>query len=276
MSNLKIILGLTLLIAMVSQNHLDPSPLNLLRPADGVGNWFGMPGALVAGFFWDFMGICGLVLPLSLIFLKHKDGLSRRQVVLLDTSVLLVLTMGLAQLSATPDSTLIEMTGIIGSISNLYLQPFPGRLMTLLIAVGFLVRYARHYQFSSQSLILLQKVGMVLLLLIAYLDGLAKKRLGWLGERLSNTVSPFSVASREKLNAAKRHSAGKWRIVSSKILDWLIEMNPVNRLHEEKPGLSGIRNLDQTVVRELKQRELLRHTIAEFEKRSANERLHNQ
>ncbi len=266
---LKVIVGLILFIAMISHSRLDPSPLNLLRPAEGIGNWLGMPGALVAGCLTDLLGWCGFLLPLSLLVLNHNKILNRRQVVLLDTTVILMFTIGLGQLSLEGNTQMT--TGLVGAVANMYLQEFPGKLITILIAAGFIVRYSKHYQLNLQFFNMIQQLGAISLVFIAYLDGFAQKRVSKLSRKLKHHVSPLSTASKRKLTAAKDKTASSWRVASRKLADWLLEHNPFYRIPIENAGPTGTGLLSEEATMELKKRKLLRHTIEELERRSAME-----
>ncbi len=167
---LKVLLGLFLLIGMVSQGRLDPSPLNLLRPAEGIENWFGLPGALAAGFLRDLFGICGFLAPLSIIFLKHNEKLKSWQAVLLDTALIVLLTIGLAQFSFSPNVQPALSAGLLGAIANVHLHQFPGKLITLLVVAGFSARYIKHYQFNRHFFTMIGQLGALLTFLAAYLD----------------------------------------------------------------------------------------------------------
>ena len=178
----KIILGLILFVAMMSYNQLDPSPLNLLWPDEGIHNWLGLPGALVSGFLIEIFGWCGFLLPLFLTVLSHKKSISRRQAVLLDIAVIMLLTIGLAQLMMSPDARLASLTGILGIVSNIQLEQFPGKLITILLVAGFIVRYSNHFLLNHHFIEMMQHLGAVLLAVLVQFGGFGKKeaqQTGW-------------------------------------------------------------------------------------------------
>jgi len=270
-SSLKIILGLILLVAMISQGRLDPSPLNLLSPAEGISNWLGLPGALVAGFFLDIFGWCGFLFPLSILLLKHRPQLSPRQAVLLDTMFILLLTIGFAQLSSSPDEQSSRFTGLLGSISNIHLHEFPGKLITLLIVIGFGVRYARHYQFNRQLFVSGGHFGALLLVLGNIIQRTVGKRMGNVGEKLKQRVSPFSEALKLKLSDAKDRIAKNWSAASGKAMDWILAVNPFHRMPIENPIAPGLTCLGEDAEKELERRRLLSRIVEEYERRSVAE-----
>lgn len=55
-----------LLSSLVSFHRFDPTLTNLLYPGRGVGNWLGLPGALIGGTLVEGLGTASLLLPLLL------------------------------------------------------------------------------------------------------------------------------------------------------------------------------------------------------------------
>ena len=267
--SLKVLLGLILFTAMISQHHLDPSPLNLLRPTDGVSNWLGVPGALTAGFINDLLGWCGFLLPLSLLLLTHTEILNRRQIVLLDSTAIILIAVGMGQLFADVDYN--PVSGLVGTISFRYFGQFPGKLITLLVVTGFLVRYAKHYQLNLHFLIMLSQMIGILAVGFRYFDGFLQKRFGKVIKTLKQQVSPFSDVFQQKLSNAKTGISQGWRVTVGKAGGWLLERNPFYRLPSDTKDLTVVGLTGDHAVRELKQRKLLSATVEELERRSLME-----
>lgn len=57
-------------LALLTQGAGDPSPFSLVSPAEGISNWFGLTGSLVAGLFLDLFGSMAYVLPLMPLLLR--------------------------------------------------------------------------------------------------------------------------------------------------------------------------------------------------------------
>jgi len=267
LSYLKVIVGLILLLSLVTQNRLDPSPLNLLWPAEGISNWLGLPGAILAGFLVDLLGWCGYLVPLSLLAFVHKNGLNRWQITILDSASILLVTIGLAQLTSQADAQLGRMTGLIGVISNIYLEEFPGKLITILIVVGFIVRYASHYRVNWHFVVMLRQSAAILMLVLMSLDRFTEKRFGWLRKRLGHYFAPLSSASKDRLTAAKQGSVRNWSAIHNTVGNWLLDLNPFCRLPSEKDGGVQTGHLPDDILTELEKRKLLSDTIMELERR---------
>ena len=174
---MKIFLGLFLLVAMMIHSHLDPSPLNLLWPDEGIHNWLGLPGALAAGFLIEIFGWCGILIPLFLLILGHKKTIPPWQAFVLDMAVVMLLTIGVAQLMITPMGNMARITGILGTISSTQLEPFPGRLITILLVVGFIVRYSKHFLLNFQFFLMIQNLGTLLFVLLIEFRKIGTKKL---------------------------------------------------------------------------------------------------
>ncbi len=267
LSYLKVIAGLILLLSLITQNRLDPSPLNLLWPAEGISNWLGLPGAILAGFLTDVFGWCGFLVPMSLLALVHKNGRNRWQITILDSAAILLVTIGLAQLASQADAQLGRMTGLIGVVSNIYLQEFPGKLITILIVVGFFVRYASHYRVNWHFFVMLRQSTVILMLVLMFLDRFAQKRFSRIRKRLGHYFAPLSSASKDRLTAARQGSARNWSAISGIVGNWLLDLNPFCRLPSEKDGGVQTGHLPDDILTELEKRRLLSDTIMELERR---------
>lgn len=263
----KIILGIILLITLFSHDQLDPSPLNLLWPVDDIGNWLGLPGALASGFLTEIFGQCGFLVPVFLLVFNHKDTINKRQAFLLDSAVITLLTIGLSQLAQAPD---VQLTGLLGTISNIHLEQFPGKLITILIVAGFVVRYSRHYTPNLHFIVMMRHSGLILLAATAYSQKTGKTILSKFGVRLERQFTPFSTVSKQKLTLVKRNSIRNWTAIAKKLGDLLLEINPFHRLPSEKTGKNLTLPMTDEMLNELTSRQLLKNTIQEFEKRTSS------
>ncbi|NQU63002.1 MAG: DNA translocase FtsK 4TM domain-containing protein [SAR324 cluster bacterium] len=262
---LKIYLGLVLLIALISYDRLDPSPLNLLWPSNDIGNWFGLPGALVSGFLNEIFGLCGFLVPMFLLVFSHKKTINRRQAFLLDTAIIMLLTIGLSQIIQTP---VAELTGLLGAISNAKLENFPGELITILVISGFIVRYSIHYTPNLQFIVMMQHFWAILLLVSVKIGGIGKKLLRKIEVLLGKQFVPLATASKQKSKLVKLKLI-QYRVdLTKKIVDFLLEIKPFHRLLLEKTGKTLTGPLTDEILNELAIRQLLKKTIEEFEKRN--------
>ncbi len=269
--NVKIFLGLILLVAIISHNQLDPSPLNLLWPEEGIHNWLGLPGALVSGFLVETFGWCGILIPLFLLILGHKKTISLWQAFALDVAVIMLLTIGAAQLMISPTANVARITGILGTISSMQLEQFPGKLITILLVFGFIVRYSKHFLVNFQFILMVQHLGVLMLAIFVEFKRFGKKKLGKLDGRLKEQFSPLSTASKHKILSVKLRAVQNWSTVSKKVTHGLLEISPFHRLPTEKSGEYVIRPLTDEFKKELASRQLLKKTLEEFEKRYISE-----
>ncbi|MBU2648562.1 DNA translocase FtsK 4TM domain-containing protein [bacterium] len=268
---LKILVGLILAVAMISHNGLDPSPLNLLWPSEGIHNWLGLPGALVSGFLFDLFGWSGFLLPILLLVFSHKTTISRSQAFFLDGAVIVLTTIGLAQLLQYPDGPLARWTGFLGTVSNIWLAQFPGKLITMLVVIGFILRYAKHYTVNHHFVTLLQQIAGILLLLTERFRGMGQQRINKLVRRLQKRFHPLLTILKPSLSSVRARLVRNWTGFTRKLNDRLLEINPYQRLPLEKSGEFEIEPQTDEISNELARRKLLRRTIEEFKKRTLSE-----
>jgi hypothetical protein len=264
-------LGLLLLAAMMSHNQLDPSPLNLLWPDEGIHNWLGLPGALASGFLVEVFGWCGYLVPLFLLLLGHKKTIRLWQAIFLDIAVIILLTIGIAQVIDASDAYVARITGYLGVISSVQLAHFPGKLITILLAAGFIVRYSKHFLLNLHFILMLQQLGALLLVVMAELERFGKKKLGKLDGRIKERFSPLSIASKQRMTSMKRRVAQNWSTLNKSVASRLLEVSPFHRLPLEKKGEQVIGPITDEITQELGRRQRLQKTLAEFEKRYISE-----
>jgi len=267
----KIFSGLILFVAMMSHNPSDPSPLNLLWPDEGIHNWLGLPGALVSGFLIEFFGWCGYLVPLLLLLLDHKKTIRLWQAIFLDIAVIMLLTIGIAQIIDAPDAYVARITGILGVISSMQLAHFPGKLITILLAVGFIVRYSKHFLLNLHFILMIQQLGALLLVVMAELERFGKKKLGKLDGRFKKRFFPLSTASKQKMMSMKLRVVQNWTTFNKTVANGLLEVSPFHRLPFEKKGEPVIGPITDEFTKELDRRLLLQKTLEEFEKRYISE-----
>lgn len=267
----KSILGILVLVALLSYSKLDPGLLNLLSPSAGIHNWLGMPGALVAGFLMDFCGFSAMLLPVFLTVLDHQDHVTRPQAVLLDVSMICLLIIGVAHLVAVFSYPVIRLTGLLGDMATIYLQRFPGSLITLLVVFGFVLRYARYYRFNRYTAQLFQQLFGVLLLSASYLTSIFSSPLTRLLRWLERSVLPVSLVSPGKLSHIKQRTWKGWQTLTENINSWFATLNPSYRMSDRDMALPGKDRLSEELMKEIEHRELLRSTVEEYEKRIAGE-----
>jgi len=269
--SVKVVLGFLLLLAMLSQSSLDPGPLNLLQPADGIGNWFGMPGALAAGFLLELLGAGGFLVPLSLLFLKHDDSLRLQQIILLDITMVVMLSIGLAQLFSVNDGSSIRLSGLLGEMSTIYLQAFPGKLVCLLVVGGLAVEYHSRYRFNPQSIVLVTQLAGIVAASATILRTAAAScwnRLGW---QMDGYLSPAATITKGHLASLRARAVEGWKTASEKSASWFFELSSFNRFFSSQLDISAPGHLREKEIRELEQRKLLSRTIEEYERRAPGE-----
>ncbi len=143
---IKIAFGLVFFVVLVSHDSFDPTPLNLLWPADGVKNWLSLPGALASGLLFDILGLSAFMVPAFLIFLKLKDETAKwRACVRYLLTVFLFNTL-FSLLFIEGSHLLNPYVGFWGYLSNIHLMAFPGRWLSLLVILGSLIRFFRFYR----------------------------------------------------------------------------------------------------------------------------------
>lgn len=180
----KIVLGLLILLTLVSQGPWDPDPLNLLWPSKGVQNWFGLPGALFAGFWLRFFGASSLML---VVFLLFSQSTQRRFSAAFFAAVVHFLAFALLVGLIFPGGHpyLERAAGLYGLIGNQAFSRFGVRFLAVLLLSAFLIKASMGYRLKGHFLIFLAQGLLGLLALAALLKemfaglrALAPKRLG--------------------------------------------------------------------------------------------------
>ncbi|MDT8445686.1 MAG: DNA translocase FtsK 4TM domain-containing protein [bacterium] len=194
---IKIVLGLLILLTLVSQGPWDPDPINLLWPSAGLENWFGLPGALFAGFWWRFFGGSSLMLVLFLLF--SQSTRARFSAAFFAALVHFLSFSLLVGLVFPPGHPFLERAaGLYGLIGNQAFSQMGFRFMAVLLLTAFLIKASLGYRLKGHFLIFLAQgvMGVVALLLLA--------RETFQGLRL---LSPKQLG--EALMAEEEHAFGR-------------------------------------------------------------------
>lgn len=139
---LKLLLGIFILVSLLSYSALDPNPFNLFRPADGISNWLGLPGALLAGFLFDFFGLASYIIPVQLILLARNDSIFQPKHFIPDLLEFLVLVSLISLIAANLEIPMgIKETGMWGIVSFEGLSKFPGTTYALVILLSYQLVY---------------------------------------------------------------------------------------------------------------------------------------
>ena len=144
---IRILLGLFLALSLVSQGRWDPDPLSLVWPSGGIANWFGLPGALFAGFWLRFFGYSSLTLVFFLLFAQSQNNRVSALVPLSIHFMVLVILIGLL---FPPGHPYLEYAaGLLGLVSNEVMSQLGLRLVALLVLSIYLIKAATGYRFQD-------------------------------------------------------------------------------------------------------------------------------
>lgn len=148
LSSIKSLFGLFILVAITSRSPLDPTPLNLIWPFNGMQNWLGLPGALISGFLFSVFGWSALLIPFFLVLLQHDKQVRGWRAFFLETLTILLLIILFSLLFPDINEQVVKFTGLWGYASHYALSPLPVRLVSILLIAGYLVRYFRKYRLN--------------------------------------------------------------------------------------------------------------------------------
>lgn len=158
---LKVTLGVFLLLALATRHPLDPSPLNLLVPANGIHNLMMLPGALIAGFLTDSIGLTAYIIPLSLLLFAKKGKKIKPLRFIPVTIAIMAFATLLSLLIKDSPETLMEVTGIWGVNARSALIIFPGLIPSLLILSAYLIMFSREIRIDSTPILLISFLAML-------------------------------------------------------------------------------------------------------------------
>lgn len=166
--SLKILICILFFIVLGSYHPADPSPFNLLWPANGLHNWFYLPGALFAGFFHFLFGFTAFLFPAFLLFLKPRREKAEVVSLFLGTMFIIMINMFLSLCFVKESSLLLKTVGSFGFVAHKSLTDFPGRLVSLLFLSGYLIRSVQTWEFDRSVFSLIFKtVASIFSLLLA-------------------------------------------------------------------------------------------------------------
>ncbi|OGG99591.1 MAG: hypothetical protein A2600_08925 [Candidatus Lambdaproteobacteria bacterium RIFOXYD1_FULL_56_27] len=150
----KIVLGLLILFTLVSQGPFDPDPMNLVWPAQGIENWFGLPGAMFAGFWLRFFGWSSLML---VVFLLFSQSTQRRFALAFVAAVIHFLGFALlvGLLFPTGHPRLEQASGLYGLMGNQALGWIGVRFLGVLVLTAFLIKASMNYRLKNHFLVFL-------------------------------------------------------------------------------------------------------------------------
>lgn len=138
---IKIVAGIFLLISIVTQGKLDPTPISPLWPPDGIQNWFYLPGALVGGFFRDFFGLSAVVLPIFLLGGKPAKELKWIRKMIRCCFNLVLFCLFFSILVPLNAASIIEYSGGTGYIFHTYIFPETNRFMLFFLLLFLIFGY---------------------------------------------------------------------------------------------------------------------------------------
>ncbi len=220
---LKLLLGVSILVSLLSYSALDPNPFNLFRPVDGISNWLGLPGALLAGFLFDFFGIASYIIPVQLILLARRHSILQPKHFIPDLLEFLVLVSFISLVSVSLKvPTGIKETGMWGNVSLEALSAFPGIINALVILLIYQLVYFSGIRLDP-GLFIITWIGA--LILVGILSRLAMRMTGVLrksakygaikwwspltmlivrsSEKTRNTLKDKYLQTRQKLDDAR-------------------------------------------------------------------------
>lgn len=172
---IKVIAGMLMFISFVTYGVNDPTPANLLWPNSGINNAFGILGALFSGLFMNWFGLSAFLIPGSLILLRRKDKTRYFAGSFENLFSMLIIFILISLFFSQNSSELIEYTGLWGYAANSNLVEFPGRLLSLLIVIGWFVRYIHRYQLNPVIFVALGHLFLILGLICKWVFGKNKK-----------------------------------------------------------------------------------------------------
>ncbi|MCP4754237.1 MAG: hypothetical protein GY866_25400 [Proteobacteria bacterium] len=272
----KIAFGLVVIVAVLSNGALDPTPISLVWPVDGIRNWFGLPGALFAGFLIDAFGWCALVIPFFMIFLRRNRPLSVWKVFLQDALTIILLVILISLFFPKGDQNLVEYTGFLGYVSNTSLISFPGRLLCLLFLVGYIFKYISNYGINPLFFLILYQAVRLLLL---SLRKLGSKTIVY-GRQLFKSLGIFGLTPIRSAGASVFEDLTR-RLGSrfQQYKDGFLTVGPVGKIRNisfnmRQRRTPGARPDDETIVSTVSEetesgfdtRGLLHEALSEYEK----------
>ena len=134
----KLCIGLGVLISIASQGDLDPTPFNLLTPAEGIRNWLGLPGALLGGLLIEGLGRMSLLFPLYLLFVRNASDAGFFRISSKNVVTLLLLTSLVSALAMGDTMRVARLTGLWGTATNQVVTAVFGRFLSSCLIVFLL------------------------------------------------------------------------------------------------------------------------------------------
>jgi len=149
---IKIILGLLILLTLVSQGAYDPDPLSLVSPSTGVQNWFGLPGALFAGFWLRFFGWSSLIL---VAFLLFSQSTKKRFLPAFMAATIHFLGFSLLFGLIFPPGhqKITYFSGLYGLVGNQGFSEYGLRFLGVLVLTAFLIKASLGYRLKAHFIL---------------------------------------------------------------------------------------------------------------------------
>lgn len=145
---IRVFAGLLILTALLSRNPFDPTPFNLLWPLGGIRNLLSLPGALLSGLLFDLFGWTSLFIPAFLLVLRIKSPGKKVRILFLNSIDFLLLVSFVALCFPSGNQYIALFTGFWGVIASDALLSFPGRLISILITLLYLIKQTQEYRIN--------------------------------------------------------------------------------------------------------------------------------
>lgn len=145
---IRIFLFFNLLLVISTQGKLDPTPMNLIYPYEGIKNWLGLPGALLGGFLLEQFGLCAYLFPFYILFIEFSTKLKMKWKLLFPLFHIFILNLFIALLFSGNSEVFFSNVGFIGSAACSILLVFPGKIISLLILLIGIVLITQHIHFN--------------------------------------------------------------------------------------------------------------------------------
>lgn len=226
----KQVTGLLVLLALLTYDGQDPSPLNLLTSGEGISNILGLPGALLAGLLFEFLGYTSFAIPILINF-TSSNGLrfSLNQFFPLMIELLSLASL-YALISRVSENELLIHSGIWGAASKQTLIEFPGLVVSLVVLIAYQLMFFKSRKLDLTPFILFGAIGTIVLELfkgtrikssslaaklmkyglINWLTPISNKMSKYSESLMTTGKSTFGFVS-EKTQAIQLHTAKKWQ-----------------------------------------------------------------
>lgn len=267
LETIKLSIGLFLLIAILTQGKMDPTPASLVWPTGGIENWFHLPGALMGGFLKDMFGLSALFIPLFLLVAKPSvkvSGFKKTTRVLFNTVLVSLL---LSILVSAQSHILLTYSGATGIVFNQYLfletHPFLLFSFILILSIAYNIDILDEYQWDLALPLVSSYIGMAVLAVIS-VGGQFFIKILKVGVANSRQLIKGGMGGTKKNDALKKIN---WRGIS-----WKSLMGKLSRSQKEGKvvGRHSRRTMKPTIElltpEEKSKKKLFQNALKEFEK----------